>query len=46
MPSSLEFDFEKKSAIEETFRVQKIRSMFDYQPKESVEHFRGGGYVT
>lgn len=41
MQSDLEFDFEKKSEIEETFRVQKVRSAFDYQQKESVEQFKG-----
>lgn len=41
MPSDINFDFEKKSRIDETFRVQKIRSAFDYQNKESVEHFKG-----
>lgn len=41
MPSDINFDFEKKSKIDETFRVQKIRSAFDYQNKESVEHFKG-----
>ena len=46
MSDCLEFDIEKKSPIKETFRVKKIRGLFDYQAKESVEHFRGGGYVT
>lgn len=41
MSSDINFDFEKKSKIDETFRVQKIRSAFDYQNKESVEHFKG-----
>ena len=42
MSDCLEFDIEKKSPIKETFRVKKIRGLFDYQAKESVEHFRGG----
>ena len=41
MPSDIKFNFEKKSKIDETFRVQKIRSAFDYQNRESVEHFEG-----
>ena len=41
MQDCVTFDFEKKSPITETFRVQKVRSAFDYQNKESVEHFQG-----
>lgn len=41
MSSDISFDFTKKSPIDETFRVQKIRSAFDYQNKESEEHFKG-----
>lgn len=41
MQDCITFDFEKKSKIDETFRVQKVRSAFDYQNKESVEHFEG-----
>lgn len=41
MSNTVDFDFEKRSKIDETFRVQKIRSMFDLQNKESVEHFKG-----
>lgn len=41
MQSDITFDFEKKSPIKETFRVQKIRSLFDYQNERSVEHFSG-----
>lgn len=41
MSDCVKFNFEKKSKIDETFRVQKIRSMFDLQNKESIEHFQG-----
>lgn len=41
MPDFITFDFTKKSPIEESFRVQKIRSAFDYQNKTSEEHFKG-----
>lgn len=41
MSSDISFDFTKKSPIDETFRVSKIRSAFDYQNKESEEHFKG-----
>ena len=41
MQSDISFDFEKKSEIKNTFRVQKIRSLFDYQNENSVEHFKG-----
>lgn len=41
MSDFVSFDFEKRSKIDETFRVSKIRSMFDLQNKESVEHFEG-----
>ena len=41
MQDSVTVDFEKKSPITETFCVQKVRSAFDYQSKESVEHFQG-----
>ena len=41
MQGNIKFSIEKKSPIEETFRVQKIRSLFDYQNFESVEKFEG-----
>lgn len=41
MQSDIKFKIEKKSPIDETFRVQKIRSLFDYQNKESAETFDG-----
>jgi ABC-type ATPase with predicted acetyltransferase domain len=41
MSDFVSFDFEKRSKIDETFRVSKIRSMFDLQNKESIEHFEG-----
>lgn len=41
MSDCVKFNFDKKSKIDETFRVQKIRSMFDLQNKETIEHFEG-----
>lgn len=41
MQGNIKFSIEKKSPIEESFRVQKIRSLFDYQNRESVEVFSG-----
>lgn len=41
MQDCLTFDFVKESPIENTFRVSKIRGLFDYQNESSVEHFSG-----
>lgn len=41
MQGAINWDFEKTSKISNSFRVQKIRSQFDYQAKESKEHFIG-----
>lgn len=41
MQSNISFDFTKQSAVRETFRVQKIRGLFDYQQKNTKEHFHG-----
>lgn len=41
MSDCLKFDIEKKSPIKETFRVKKVRGLFDYQPTETKEHFEG-----
>lgn len=41
MQNNINFDFTKQSAVRETFRVQKIRGLFDYQQKNTKEHFCG-----
>lgn len=41
MQDCITFDFVKDSPIEDSFRVSKIRGMFDYQKKSSEEHFAG-----
>lgn len=41
MSDCLDFDIKKESPIKETFRVKKIRGLFDYAPTETAEHFKG-----